>query len=86
MKHYAEALNTFLFKRSWGEIFIALPDEQAGQLIKAIYNYTCGEDPVIEDRTLQSVCKAITADLDGSAFRYLDKAGYFKEDKDNANK
>lgn len=35
--NHTKKLATFLFRRSWGEVFKGLPDEQAGKLIKSIY-------------------------------------------------
>ncbi len=79
MKHYAEALTTFLFKRSWSAIFSALPDPEAGQLIKAVIAYTEGQDPELEDPVLNSIYQAMAADLDGNALRYLERSGCFSD-------
>lgn len=80
MKNYSRAMETFLFRKSWGEIFQALPDEKAGQLIKAIYAHVNGEGAALEDATLNSILKTITKEIDLSAYKYLLRAGYFDED------
>ena len=36
MKNYVCKMETFLFQRSWGDAFRALPAEQAGELIQAV--------------------------------------------------
>lgn len=84
MKNYSRAIDTFLFRKSWGEIFKALPDEKAGQLIKAISIHINGEDAALEDATLNSVLKALTKEIDLSAYKYLKRIGYLDE-YDKAN-
>ena len=79
MKNYSQAMETFLFRKSWGEIFRALPDEKAGQLIKAIYAHTTGEGAALEDKTVNSILKTITKEMDLSAYKYLKRAGYLNE-------
>ena len=79
MKNYSRAMETFLFRISWGEIFKALPDEKAGQLIKAIVAHVNGEDADLKDETLNSILKALTKEIDLSAHRYLKRIGYFDE-------
>lgn len=68
LKNYSQAIETFLFKKSWSEIFQALPDEKAGQLIKAIYAHVDGEGIDLEDATLNSILKTITKEIDQTAF------------------
>ena len=80
MKNYSQAMETFLFRKSWGEIFRGLSDEKAGQLIKAIYTHATGESVTLEDTTLNSILKTITKEIDLSAYKYLKRAGYFDED------
>lgn len=73
-------METFLFRKSWGEIFQALPDEKAGQLIKAIYAHANGERATLKDATLNCVLKTITKEIDLSAYKYLIRTSYFIED------
>ena len=80
MKNYSKAIETFIFRKSWSEIFQALPDEKAGQLIKAICAHTNGEGAALEDATLNSVLKTITKEIDLSVYKYLLRVGYFDED------
>lgn len=77
MKNYSTNLNSFIFKRSWGEVFQALPDEDAGRLIKALYDHADGVDVELEDATLAAVYKSFAQEMDISALNYLRKAGYF---------
>ena len=73
--NYTTLLDTFLFRRSWGEVFSALSDEEAGELIKAIYRYAdgLGRDP--EKKEIISVYKMIIRQLNYSARRYAVKIG-----------
>ena len=79
MKNYSQLIETFILRKSWGEIFHALTDEKAGQLIKAIYDHVNGEDEDLEDATLNGLLKTLTKEIDWNAYKYLSKAGYFDE-------
>ncbi len=80
MKHYSEGMETFIFRKSWGEVFKVLPEDKAGQLIKAIYAHISGEEATIEDVMLNSVLKSITKEIDLNAYKFLLKAGYISEE------
>ena len=82
MKNYCKEMNSFIFKRSWGEIFQTLPDEKAGQLIKAIYTHTNGSAVEMEDITLDSILRTITKEMDLSALKYLRRTGYLNDTGD----
>ena len=49
------AKNNFLLSDDWQELFDALPDEKAGQLIKAAFAFHTGQEVVIEDPVLKAV-------------------------------
>ena len=68
LKNYSQAIETFLFRKSWGEIFQALPDEKAGQLIKAIYAHVNGEGVDLKDAVLSGVFMRIAKEIDQTAF------------------
>lgn len=74
-KNYTLCLDTFLFRRSWGELFTSLPDEQAGQLIKAVYAYCNGTESQLEHPELQVWYNVITKQLNYSARKYAVKFG-----------
>ena len=80
MINYSRFIETFLVRKSWGDLFQALTDENAGKLIKAIFAHTYGEGAALEDSTLNSILKTITKEIDLSAYKYLLRAGYFDED------
>lgn len=75
MDNYSRSLETFLFKRSWGEAFKDLTEVQAGKLIKAIYLFTEGQDATPEETELKTLYKMITSQLNYSARSYVIKAG-----------
>lgn len=73
MPNYTTNINTFLFRRSWGEAFADLTDEQAGKLIKAVYGYIEGYDTLPDEPELKTIYKLIVKQLNHSAKKYLDK-------------
>ena len=75
MTNYSVQIETFLFRRSWGEAFLALTDAQAGELIKAIYLYTEGGEPIIEDTMLRSIYGMMIKQLNISAKKYVQRIG-----------
>lgn len=79
MDNYTAEIDTFLFRRSWGEAFKGLTDVQAGQLIKAIYLFVEGEDAEPEDPALKALYKVITAQLNHSSRKYLKKTRRIRE-------
>lgn len=82
MKNYSLAMETFLFRKSWGELFQALPDKEAGALIKAVYAHVNGESPKLEGTTIRSIYKTITKEIDISAYKYLLRAGYIDDEEE----
>ena len=74
MKNYTKELNTYLFRRSWGELFNGLSNEDAGRLIKAVYSYVDGIEPKEEDFNnvfLISSYRMIVKQLNYSAKKHL---------------
>jgi len=63
-----ESNSILLFRKSWGEDFQKLPDEEAGRLIKAIYAHVNGEGVELEDTALSGVFMRITREIDQTAF------------------
>lgn len=81
MKHYSEALDTVLFQRSWEPVFRTLSDEDAGKLIKGIYQFMDGEEPKFENAQLEAVFLMIVKQLEGSSYRYLVRSGAFDDEE-----
>lgn len=76
MKHYSEAINTVIFQKSWSPIFEKLSDENAGKLIKAIYDFMNGEEPELEDDTLDAIFLSMVDQIENSARKYLNRIQY----------
>ena len=75
-KNYVKELDTFLFRRSWGELILSLSDEDAGKIIKGLYRFANGEDTPPEkfdSYTLASVYSMIRNQLNYSARRFTEK-------------
>lgn len=72
---YIELLDNALFQKAWGEIFERLPDKEAGQLIKAIFEFMDGGEPEFEDIRLEGCFLGIASHIEASAKRYAVKAG-----------
>lgn len=54
----------FLIEKKWKKMIANLPDDKAGQLIKAIFNHADGEDVVIDDPVLSAVFFVIQEEMD----------------------
>ena len=83
--NHTKKLATFLFRRSWGEVFKGLPDEQAGKLIKAIYIYADGEDATPDDPQVKLFYKMITSQLNYSAGKYVKKVAIEADQEQTAD-
>lgn len=57
----------FQMHEEWCPLFSALPDAQAGALIKAICRYQLGDDPAVDDPTLSAIMAMIAAQMDDDA-------------------
>ena len=74
--NYTKNIDTFLFRRCWGDLFLGLSDADAGKIIKALYRYTNGEETPPKDfgdRTLVSVYSMIIRQLNYSSRRFIEK-------------
>ena len=60
----------YLMKKEWNSLFRGLPKEQAGELIQAICAFTDGEDAVIENPLLSSVCEMIKSNIASNDSEY----------------
>lgn len=63
------AKSNFLLSDEWKSMFTALPDEKAGQLIKAAFMYHAGEDVQIDDPVLDAVFCMVKAKMDSDNSR-----------------
>lgn len=64
------AKNSFLLKDEWKNLFVDLPDESAGQLIKAAFCYHAGDDVQIDDPILSAVFGMIKTLIDENDRKY----------------
>lgn len=62
--------NNFLLSDDWKEMFCSLPDDKAGQLIKAAFNYHAGEEYEIADPVLEAVFVMIKTKMDENDAKY----------------
>lgn len=77
------AKSNFLLDDSWESLFTSLPDEAAGQLIKAAFSYHTGGDVEIEDPILCAVFDMIKAKIDENDRNYKKQC---EKNKDNVRK
>ena len=63
---------------SWGELFIKLPNETAGKLIKAISEYCFKGDTKTDDPVVDAMFSMIKAKLDEDSQKYLEKVERLK--------
>ncbi len=79
LSYYARYLNTVIFRKSWSQIFETLSKEDAGLLIKALYEFMEGGSPELEDDTLDGIFLMMADQIEESARRYVIKAGLDEE-------
>lgn len=79
--NYSMQMDTFIFRRTWGEALKDLTDAEAGQLIKAVCAFTDGEFTEFEDGSLNTLYKMITGQLNYSAKRYMKKVERYSADE-----
>ena len=73
-KNYVKELNTYLFRKSWGELFSVLSDEYTGKLLKAVYSYADGAETYPENINkplLSGIYKMIIGQLNSSSKKHL---------------
>lgn len=64
------AKNNFLMNDKWNEVFSTLPDDKAGQLIKAAFSYHTTGEFQIDDPVLNAVFNMIKSEIDENDRRY----------------
>ena len=82
--NYTQLLNTFLFRREWGNTISLLSDAEAGMLIKAIIAHTNGQSAgkMLEKYPkLRIIACVIIGKMEKSAKRFLENK--YKADDDN---
>lgn len=62
-----------MLNNEWGTMFQSLPDEKAGQLVKALYACHNGEDVQIDDPTLAAVFAFMSQTVCENARKYEEK-------------
>lgn len=92
MTNYVKELNTLLFRKSWSEMFRALSDEDAGILIKAVYDYADDAESVRENAeehidTYQLKCfyERMKRQLNQSSKRYIERREEIRKGTENKN-
>ena len=73
MGNYVEALNTAVFNKAWTPLFMSLSDENAGRLIKAIFDFMNGDEITIEDDQLKAIFLYISDQIEINAQKYYSK-------------
>lgn len=79
MSYYVRYINTVIFQKSWSRIFETLSNEEAGQLIKALFDFMEGNSPEIEDDRLDGIFLMMADQIENSARKYVLKAGLDEE-------
>lgn len=51
--------NTFIMKKEWSPLILALSREDAGALIKNIYRYQTGESPIRQNEHVDAIFEMI---------------------------
>ena len=74
------AKNNFLLSDDWQELFDALPDDKAGQLIKAAFAFHTGNEVKLTDPVLKAVFVMIRTKIEEN------DAAYEKTCEDNREK
>lgn len=61
---------SFLLSDEWKTMFVNLPDDKAGQLIKAAFHYHAGEDFEIDDPVIDAIFQMIKEKIDENEQKY----------------
>lgn len=83
--YYVRYLKNFLFPRSWGRVFKTLSPSVAGALIVALFDYANGENDIekrFKDENLRAIFTVMCEQLEESAERYCERAGFADYAKD----
>lgn len=81
-KNYSKYMNTFIFRKIWGEYILLFSDEDAGKLIKAVFQHTAGESAseYLQDRKdLLRVAARMIHVLETNSISHLEKIGKLDE-------
>ena len=81
--NYAAQLDTFIFRRAWGDILKDFSDEDVGAIIKAVFAYMDGKETFFSEKTTRTVYRIITGQLNYSARKYLYKNNRLDESVDH---
>ena len=73
------AKRSFLLNDDWGTLFLSLPDDKAGQLIKAAFRHHAGESVVIDDPVLGAVFAMLREMIDQNEAKYAERCRQNKE-------
>ena len=79
MSHYVEAVNTVIFNKSWTPLFKLLSDENAGKLIKALFDFMNGVRIDLDDEQLRAIFSCIADQIEHGARKYYLRV--FREDE-----
>ena len=79
----AEGKTSFIAYTSWKNIFLELPDDKAGQLVKHLFNYVTDENPQTKDILIKVAFSAIQADLKRDLKKW---EGYIQKQSANGKK
>ena len=66
-------MNNLLLYQEWGELFKALPDEKAGELIKALFAYQSDPDARPTDPYIVAIFMMFKATIDADREKYAAK-------------
>lgn len=74
-KSYLKGMRTFIFRASWGQFMRYMTDEEAGKLIKAIFEHAQGKSAreylqAHNAENLQPFAGSIISELEASARKY----------------
>lgn len=75
MNYYVRYINTVIFRKSWSRIFESLSNEDAGRLIKALFEFMDGSLPEIEDDTLDGIFVMMADQIENDARKYVIRQG-----------
>ena len=74
-KLYVERVKTVIFQKAWSNIFERLSDEDAGLLIKALFDFMDGKPTEIEDGRLDGIFLTMADQIETSARNYVRRSG-----------
>lgn len=66
-----QELNTIVLQKTWKLIFDRLSDSDAGKLCKALFDFSSGGQPQLEDDNLQTLFMIMAERIENSSRRYI---------------